>query len=156
MRTKTGIKLGMVLVLLGTLPHPCRADIGEELNKVFKGKAVEIEVTNNTRKPVYAWVDDTGRHGDKVKPDKVNGADGKALPPGLVVAPGATRTFGECVGVGDVPTIHFVPLTNPTTAATRGKSDKKVGPDDYGKQMIKLKRPVIRLVVTDEGIKLAD
>ncbi len=151
---RRSVALTAVVLVLATAT--LRADVLDDLKKAFKGQAVEVEITNTTKKPIYVWVDDTGRHNDKVKTDTVNGADKKPLPPGLVVDPGATRSFGECVGIGDKPTLHVIPMADKTTAAAEGKSDKAVGPDDYGKKMIELKRPVIRLTVGEDGVKLMD
>ena len=146
------VKSMAVLALASAGAAPARADLLGDLKKIFEGKAIEISAVNKSKQTLYIYVDDTGRHGDKVKVDSAKAMNGKDnLPPGRVFAPGQDRTFGECVGGTDVPTIHVFVL-NAKGVAVAEKASKKFGPDDYGKKVIEGKRPVIRLEITDTDI----
>src|SRR4051794_25128331 len=104
----------VALALAGGAAVPAAADdIGKEIKKIFEGKAVEVSAVNRSSQTLYVYVDDTGRHGEKVKMDSAKATNGKDnLPPGLILKPGQDRTFGECVGGTDVPTIHLFVLNN--------------------------------------------
>src|SRR5438128_3639055 len=68
---------------------------------------VEVKNSDPGGGVVYVWID-SGRLGDKVQADKVQGPDGKDLPAGLIIMPKGNRSFGDAIGFGtDWPTLHL-------------------------------------------------
>src|SRR5689334_23651879 len=90
--------IGIVVVLLFLLLF----------TKVFQGQAVEVSVENASQKPVFAYIDNTGRHGDSTPTTTLATSAGGKTPAGLLIQPGTTRSFGTAVGLFDSPTLHVL------------------------------------------------
>lgn len=77
----------------------------------WEGQAIEVSVENAGTKPIFAYIDNTGRHGDSTLVENLQMTDGKRTPSGLTIRPTQTRSFGTAVGLGDSPTLHVLPIT---------------------------------------------
>lgn len=82
----------------------------------WDGEAIEVSVENAGNKPVFAYIDNTGRHGSSTSVEKLPTTDGKQTPSGLLLKPTQTRSFGTAVGLGDSPTLHVLPVNEDSRA----------------------------------------
>lgn len=82
----------------------------------WDGEAIEVSVENAGTKPVFAYIDNTGRHGSSTPVEKLQTIDGKQTPGGLLLKPTQTRSFGTAVGLGDSPTLHVLPVNDDSRA----------------------------------------
>jgi hypothetical protein len=73
---------------------------------VFHAHAVEISFENTSAAPVFASIDNTGRHGEGTATDTLQTTVGGKTSPGLRVNPSQSRSFGFAVGLFDSPTLH--------------------------------------------------
>lgn len=80
------------------------------LTRWWHGEAIEVSVENVGPSPVFAYIDNTGRHGSSTSVEKLQTTDGKQTPSGLLLRPTQTRSFGTAVGLGDSPTLHILPV----------------------------------------------
>lgn len=80
------------------------------LTRWWDGEAIEVSVENAGPTPVFAYIDNTGRHGSSTPTEKLQTTDGKQTPNGLLLKPTQTRSFGTAVGLGDSPTLHVLPV----------------------------------------------
>lgn len=76
----------------------------------WHGEAIEVSVENGGSGTVFAYIDNTGRHGSGTAVEKLQTTAGKQTPSGLVLRPMQTRSFGMAVGLGDSPTLHVMPV----------------------------------------------
>ncbi len=74
----------------------------------WNGEAIEVSVENAGTKPVFVYIDNTGRHGSSTPVEKLQTTDGKQTPSGLLLKPTQTRSFGTAVGLGDSQTLHVL------------------------------------------------
>lgn len=81
-----------------------------KLTRWWDGEAIEVSVENAGPTPVFAYIDNTGRHGSSTPTEKLQTTDGKQTPSGLLLKPTQTRSFGTAVGLGDSPTLHVLPI----------------------------------------------
>ncbi|MBX7134172.1 MAG: hypothetical protein K1X67_15985 [Fimbriimonadaceae bacterium] len=89
----------------------------------FRGQAVEVSVENASLKPVFVYIDNTGRHGENTPTIKLRTTTNAETPSGLLIQPGTTRSFGTAVGLGDSPTLHVLPVTGGGLVDNSGLSD---------------------------------
>lgn len=78
----------------------------------WDGEAIEISVENAGTKPVFVYIDNTGRHGNNTSIDKLPTTEGSQTPDGIFLKPAQTRSLGTAVGLGDSPTLHILPVTD--------------------------------------------
>ena len=90
---------------------------------VFEGHAVEIYVENATTQPIFAYLDNTGRHGAVEGITTLKTTENSQTPSGLVIPPSTTKSFGRAVGLGDSPTLHLVPIVGVDIADTKRTQD---------------------------------
>lgn len=76
----------------------------------FRGHAVEVSFENASQNAVFVYIDNTGRHGDSTATERLKTTTGGETPLGLEIGPGATRSFGPAVGLGDMATLHISPI----------------------------------------------
>ncbi|MES0071824.1 hypothetical protein [Mesorhizobium sp. M0058] len=93
------------------------------LTNWWEGEAIEISVENAAAGTVFAYIDNTGRHGRNTLVEKLATPNGKETPTGLLLQPNQTRSFGTAVGLGDSPTLHFLPVTEDSRADTSRVND---------------------------------
>lgn len=91
--------------------------------RTTRGEAVEVSVENASPKTVFAYIDNTGRHGSSTATQKLRTTANAETPSGLLLHPGTTRSFGTAVGLGDSPTIHVVPVNEQNIADLSGRND---------------------------------
>lgn len=95
-------------------------------------KLVLIQVENQTSQDIFVHVDDTGRIGEKIKPDILKKPDGTDTPKGLLLKAKSAKSFGEAIGVGDSPTMHAWKVKDDQhVAENKDFSNKKFSPLDY-------------------------
>lgn len=70
------------------------------------GHTVAVSVENGGPSAVFAYLDNTGRHGQNTETRTLEMAGNRRTPPGLVIDAGKTRSFGLAVGLFDQPTLH--------------------------------------------------
>ena len=90
---------------------------------VFKGHAVEVSLENASASAVFAYIDNTGRHGKSTATVKLKTKTGGETPLGLLIQPTTTRSFGMAVGIGDSPTLHVLPVDEAGAADRAGAID---------------------------------
>lgn len=73
---------------------------------LIKGHTVAVSVENAGPNAVFAYIDNTGRHGENTETVTRAMAGDRRMPPGLVIEAGTTRSFGLAVGLFDQPTLH--------------------------------------------------
>ena len=76
--------------------------------RFFQGEAVEVSIVNATIQPIFAYIDNSGRHGANVQVQPKRAKDGTMTAPGLDAPAGTTKTFGLAVGLFDMPTMHVL------------------------------------------------
>lgn len=74
---------------------------------LIRGHTVAVLVENGESNAVFAYLDNTGRHGENTETETLAMSGGRQTPPGLVIEAGKTRSFGLAVGLVDQPTLHF-------------------------------------------------
>ena len=89
----------------------------------FRGQAVEVSVENASVKPIFAYIDNTGRHGKNTATDVLPTTTSEHTPSGLLIQPGKIRSFGTAIGLGDSPTLHVLAITDEGMADTASMSD---------------------------------
>lgn len=82
----------------------------------WDGEAIEVSVENAGTKPIFAYIDNSGRHGSSTRVEMLQTIDGKQTPSGLLLRPTQTRSFGTAVGLGDAPTLHVLPVNDQSRA----------------------------------------
>ena len=82
----------------------------------WDGEAIEVSVENAGTKPVFAYIDNNGRHGRSTPVENLQTMDGKQTPSGLLLKPTQTRSFGTAMGLGDSPTLHVLPVNDDSRA----------------------------------------
>jgi hypothetical protein len=78
---------------------------------VFRGHAVEVSLENASGVPIFAHIDNTGRHGDGTTVDTLTTTNNSRTPPGLRIGSQTTKSFGMAVGLFDSPTLHVWSIT---------------------------------------------
>lgn len=74
--------------------------------RLIGGHTVAVSVENEGPNTVFAYLDNTGRHGDNTETVTLEMSGGRRTPPGIVIEAGKTRSFGLAVGLFDQPTLH--------------------------------------------------
>jgi hypothetical protein len=87
------------------------------------GHAVEISLENSGSLPVFASIDNTGRHGEGTPTTTLPTTSGSTTPPGLRINAGQTRSFGFAVGLFDSPTIHLWQIKEDGSAVSDSVQD---------------------------------
>ena len=77
----------------------------------FRGQAVEVSVENFSLKPIFAYLDNTGRHGENTQTLKLQTTTNTETPSGVLIQPKTARSFGTAVGLGDSPTLRVLHVT---------------------------------------------
>lgn len=99
----------------------------------FRGQAVEVSVENASQKSVFVYIDNTGRHGENTKAVRLKTTTDAETPPGLLIQPETTRSFGTAVGLFDSPTLHLFPVTESGLADHSGIIDCPFDTISWGK-----------------------
>jgi hypothetical protein len=74
---------------------------------LVRGHTVAVSVENGGPNAVFAYLDNTGRHGENTETETLEMSGDRRTPPGLVIEAGKTRSFGLAVGLFDQPTLHI-------------------------------------------------
>ncbi|MCE2660457.1 MAG: hypothetical protein LW854_19805 [Rubrivivax sp.] len=73
---------------------------------LIRGHTVAVSVENAGPNAVFAYLDNTGRHGENTETATLEMSGDRRTPPGLVIGVGKMRSFGLAVGLFDQPTLH--------------------------------------------------
>lgn len=116
---------------------------------VFDGRAVEVSVSNAGDRPVFAYLDNTGRHGEGAAVTTVKTASGVELPSGILVPPDSNLSLGTAVGVFDAPTLHYYRVNADGLADPNSRNDCAF--DTISWQKLEIPSRHVRLTVKDKS-----
>lgn len=119
----------------------------------WNGEAIEISVENAGIKPVFVYIDNTGRHGENIHIDKIKTTEGNQTPSGILLKPNQTRSFGTAVGLGDSPILHILPVTNDLLADETQTNDCVF--DTISLQKLEIPNRHIRLKWTGKSCEIS-
>jgi hypothetical protein len=119
----------------------------------WHGEAIEISVQNASDKPIFVYIDNTGRHGISTLVDKIQTTKGDRAPDGLLLKPTQTRSFGTAVGLGDSPTLHVLPVTDDARADATLTNDCVFDTVSFKKLQIPAHH--IKLIWTGKGCEIS-
>lgn len=80
--------------------------------RVLDGEAVQVTVQNAGPAPIFAYIDNIGRHGSSTRVVTIKTTTNTEAPSGLLVNSGQTLSFGHAVGLFDSPTLHVLPIND--------------------------------------------
>ena len=83
---------------------------------LIRGRTVAVLVENGGQTAIFAYLDNTGRHGENTEVATLEMSGNRRTPPGLVIDAAKTRSFGLAVGLFDQPTLHVYALADGTKA----------------------------------------
>jgi len=133
------VVIGLILAKLGT--------------EWLDGKAIEVSLENASGKPVFAYIDNTGRHGSNTVVRTVPTVQGAQTPSGLLVQPAQTRSFGPAVGLFDSPTLHIVDVSEALIADSAHINDCTF--DTFSLKKFEMPSRHVKLKWTDKGCELS-
>lgn len=91
--------------------------------RVLDGEAVQVTVQNAGPAPIFAYIDNNGRHGSSTKVVTIKTTTNTEAPSGLLVNPKQILSFGHAVGLFDSPTLHVLPVNDAGLANESAKID---------------------------------
>ena len=130
--------LGVVAVLLSM-----------KFTRWWDGEAIEVSIENAGTTAIFAYIDNTGRHGSDTPVEKLQTTEGKQTPSGLLIKPTQTRSFGPAVGLGDSPTLHVLPVNADSRADATLTSDCAF--DTLSLKKLEVPARHVKLKWTDKG-----
>jgi hypothetical protein len=80
------------------------------------GRTVAVLVENGGPKAIFAYLENTGRHGENTEMGTLEISGNRRTPPGLVIEATKTRSFGLAVGLFDQPTLHIYAIAESSKA----------------------------------------